>query len=494
MRKISFYFPKTFLSFTLIYLLLPGLVWAENGAANCMQNDLQRALLCYLAYDDQIENNLEYISAGSDGDNPEVDVITYRLTSQRWPQGSKEILNNNIWQHTVKIYQPKNVIRDTALLYINGGVRNSISDNPPSSSQSEQIRFGEIAKKSGAIVIDLQDVPNQFLYFEGDTGPRKEDGIIAYSYNKVLENPLENAFWAGHLPMVKSVIKTMDALQGVYSDRNTVSIKHFVVSGCSKRGWAAWLTALSDDRVSALIPFVIDALNTLENIRHIENIYEGKWPPALKDYESQGVLDKLENPEMQMLLKIEDPLSYLVCDSCEAYHARYQIPKYIVNASGDDFFLPDSSQFYFSKLPGENLLRYVPNSSHYINKTIVSDALEAFFISELDKQLRPKLSWVLQDDSITLQVDQTPTKLILWLAHNEKARDFRFNQYPEGQGNIRFVPIAVDFTSQTETNTLVVPLPNIDIGWQAAFLEATFEKEGMPLVLTTEIAIRGAKE
>ena len=45
----------------------------------------------------------------------------------------------------------------------------------------------------------------------------------------------------------------------------------------------------------------------------------------------------------------------------------------MVNASGDQFFLPDSSQFYFDDLSGEKYLRYVPNASHSLEKT---DALE----------------------------------------------------------------------------------------------------------------------
>ena len=52
------------------------------------------------------------------------------------------------------------------------------------------------------------------------------------------------------------------------------------------------------------------------------------------------------------LLKIEDPYEY---------RDRLTMPKYLVNATGDQFFLPDSSQFYFDELKGEKYLRYVPN-------------------------------------------------------------------------------------------------------------------------------------
>ena len=36
------------------------------------------------------------------------------------------------------------------------------------------------------------------------------------------------------------------------------------------------------------------------------------------------------------------------------------MPKFLVNAAGDQYFLPDSSQFHFAGLKGENYLRYLP--------------------------------------------------------------------------------------------------------------------------------------
>ncbi len=35
-------------------------------------------------------------------------------------------------------------------------------------------------------------------------------------------------------------------------------ITKFIVAGASKRGWAAWLTALSDPDVDAVVPFVMN--------------------------------------------------------------------------------------------------------------------------------------------------------------------------------------------------------------------------------------------
>ena len=37
------------------------------------------------------------------------------------------------------------------------------------------------------------------------------------------------------------------------------------------------------------------------------------------------------------------------------------MPKYVVSATGDEFFVPDSSELFYDELEGEKLLRYVPN-------------------------------------------------------------------------------------------------------------------------------------
>ncbi len=48
---------------------------------------------------------------------------------------------------------------------------------------------------------------------------------------------------------------------------------------------------------------------------------------------------------MKDLYSFVDPISY---------KDRLTMPKYIVNGVGDQFFLPDSSQFYWDQLKGRN--------------------------------------------------------------------------------------------------------------------------------------------
>jgi len=65
----------------------------------------------------------------------------------------------------------------------------------------------------------------------------------------------------------------------------------------------------------------------------------------LKDYVEHGLFPlKIGTPEYQAVLRIEDPYNY-------RKRPQLRMPKYMINASGDQFFLPDGSQFYYADLP-----------------------------------------------------------------------------------------------------------------------------------------------
>ncbi|MFN7918506.1 MAG: PhoPQ-activated protein PqaA family protein [Bryobacteraceae bacterium] len=71
-------------------------------------------------------------------------------------------------------------------------------------------------------------------------------------------------------------------------------------------------------------------------------------------------MDWLGTKQMKNLMKIEEPFQY---------RDRLTMPKYMVNSAGDQFFIPDSSQFYFDKLKGERYLRYIPNTDHSLRNS-----------------------------------------------------------------------------------------------------------------------------
>ena len=388
------------------------------------------------------------------------------MTSQSWR--SKNEVDRPLWKHWLTIVKPVNATGDKALLWINGGSNNRSAPDSP-----DKMLIG-IALGSGAVVADLKMVPNQPLMFPDGGRPRSEDGIIAYTFSKCLATG-DNS-WPLLLPMVKSAVRAMDTIQNHLKslDTGSLDIKQFVVSGGSKRGWTTWLTAAVDKRVAAIAPAVIDVLNMDEQMKHHFAAY-GFHSDAIADYGEMKVFERLDTPEGQVLVKFVDPYEYR-----DRYAA---IPKCMINSSGDQFFLPDSAQFYFHDLPGEKYLRYVPNTDHGLGGSDAHMSLLVFFQSVLSDSPRPKFSWSVKDDG-SIEVDTTtiPTAVKLWQATNPKARDFRLETIG---------PVWKSSTlEQQGGGKYLAKIPEPDEGWTAFFVELTFDSGGpLPFKFTTEVHV-----
>ncbi|MEX2130702.1 MAG: PhoPQ-activated protein PqaA family protein, partial [Pseudohongiellaceae bacterium] len=99
--------------------------------------------------------------------------------------------------------------------------------------------------------------------------------------------------------------------------------------------------------------------------------------------------------------------------------------KYLLNSTGDQFFLPDSWRFYWSELIGEKHLRYVPNSDHGMDDTDVVDSVDAWYHAIVHNIPMPRYTWDVADDgTITVFSLDKPTEVLLWQAHNPEARNF----------------------------------------------------------------------
>jgi PhoPQ-activated pathogenicity-related protein len=285
----------------------------------------------------------------SGGTDTRAYVLT--LTSQTWRNTSE--VNPTVWTHWVTVIIPRNdwlwgATKNTALLLINGG---TVGESAPRINPvyNDYTAYRQLAFATRSVIVELRCVPNQPLYFTDEYSGRVEDEIIAYSWDKFLSGG--DSYWPAQLPMVKSVVRCMDAVQQLRP-----AISHFVLTGGSKRGWTAWLTAAVDSRVSAIAPIVSDLLNMKRSFAHHWSAY-GFWAEALSPYEKSNIFDWFENPRTNDLLSIVDPFEY---------RDRLTLPKLIVTAAGDDFFVHDSIQFYIDSLSGETYVRTLPNTNHYL--------------------------------------------------------------------------------------------------------------------------------
>jgi len=371
------------------------------------------------------------------------------MVSQTWR--SADEVDRTQWRHWVQIVKPANATGDTALLYINGG------SNRGEQPESVDMMLAMMAIQVNSVIVDLKMVPNQPLVFAGDGRSRSEDAIIAYTFDKYLATG--DATWPLLLPMVKSAVRAMDTVQTHLKglDKGAVNIEKFLVSGGSKRGWTTWLTAAVDKRVVAICPGVIDVLNMGESMRHHHAAY-GFWAPAIHDYQENKIFDRLDTPRGKELQTFIDPYNY---------RDRYTMPKFLLNSSGDQFFVPDSAQFYFADLPGEKYVRYFPNTGHGLDLSAIG-AVTTFYKSILAGADRPKFTWTVQDDgAIVVNCRTEPKEVKLWQATNSENRDFRIDV------------LGAMWTSaplEAQSKGVYVGKPaEPEKGWTAYFVELIFE-------------------
>ena len=399
-----------------------------------------------------------------DGDGYRAHVVS--MVSQRWRAGDG--VDAPLWKHWLTVVEPEPIKARVGALVISGG---SNGDEPPRSV--DPIIEG-LAVRTGAIFAELHMVPNQPLTFADDKTPRGEDDLVAYTWDRYLRSGDET--WPLRLPMTKAAVRAMDTVTALSArSGRTPVVDRFVVGGSSKRGWTAWMTAAADERVVAIVPVVIDVLNIELSAVHAYRVY-GAWPEALRPYEKMGIMKWLGTSELEALLKIEDPYSY---------RERLTMPKLIVNATGDQFFAPDSSQFYLGGLPGENYLRYVPNTDHALSGKTLDAARTglAFLDSVIAGAPRPRFSWSSESDgSIRVRSSTKPSSVKLWHAVNGSARDFRL-------ATIGRAFRSTDLQDQgdfTYVGTVAPP----ERGFAAYFIELTYAGlRGEPFTVTTGVRV-----
>lgn len=255
-------------------------------------------------------------------------VYFINLTSQTWL--SEKESDRSVWTHWLSLCIPDKVLYSTAMIYIDGGEN---SDHPPKSMDSI---IQPLCGKTGTIIAEIDQIPNEPIRFTGNGAKRVEDAIIAYTWSHFI-NQSSEPFWLLRLPMTKAVVRAMDSVEEFVKTQNGIMpITQWVVSGASKRGWTTWTTAAVDPRVIAFVPIVIPVLNIVPNIGHQWRAY-GDWSFALDDYLDMGIMRHLNEPIFKELAAVVDPYSYL---------SRFKMPKYLICSTGDEFFLPDSLQFF----------------------------------------------------------------------------------------------------------------------------------------------------
>lgn len=394
-----------------------------------------------------------------------IKTLVVDMVSQNWR--TSEDVDRTEWQHWMTLSIPNKVRSPIGLLFIGGG-RNG---GRPPDGQNEMLQ--SIARATGTMVAELRMVPNQPLVFHQDGRGRIEDDLIGYTWDQFLQTG--DPTWPARNPMVKSAVRAMDTMTAVAASDagGGQTVERFVVTGGSKRGWTTWLAGAVDQRVVGIVPIVIDVLNIDPSMRHHFAAY-GFWAPAIGDYVQHRIMERMDHPRLKELYDLVDPYQY---------RDRLTMPKFVVNATGDQFFLPDSSRFYWDDLLPPKYLRYVPNADHGLGGSDAVESLTAFYSLILQDKPGPQFSWSRPEPG-TLQVrtEDAPREVRLWQATNPVARDFRVET------------LGREFTSTVlqpqADGQYVATVSPPDEGWTAFFVELTYDVGGIfTLKLTTEVAV-----
>jgi PhoPQ-activated pathogenicity-related protein len=381
-------------------------------------------------------------------------VYDVDLTSQTWHEIT--------WTHQIQVYVPKGVKpQPTMVLWNQGG-------KPGAASGALGL---QLATKVGAPVAFLFGIPNQPLF-----GGKTEDALIAETFVRFLET--KDPTWPLLFPMVKSLIRAMDALQAFAKQEWNADVKDFVVTGASKRGWTSWLTAATGDkRVKAIAPLVIDTLNFPQQMQNQVKAF-GKPSEMVKDYTTRGLIPIPKTDTAQQLWQMVDPW---------VYRDRLTLPKMIINGANDPYWPLDALNSYWDDLKGEKHLSYVPNAGHDLRETDKDgkkellptraiNTLAAFSKSQVLNKPMPSPTWKCEErggDCKLFVKSAQPVKAVrIWVADAD-TRDFRPSRWSEQAAD-------------------VVPRPAK--GFRACFAEIQYEDGGQTFTLTSQVQILEAKK
>eukprot|EP01006_Ploeotia_vitrea_P032144 TRINITY_DN64410_c0_g1_i2.p1 TRINITY_DN64410_c0_g1~~TRINITY_DN64410_c0_g1_i2.p1 ORF type:complete len:539 (-),score=306.55 TRINITY_DN64410_c0_g1_i2:238-1854(-) len=428
------------------------------------------------------------------------------VTSQTWLTEAET--NHPVWSHQLVVIVPE-VVEHTNMgaIYATGG------HNKPGipSNKSEDVLVAAILGcMTQSIVGTLFQIPNEPIVFAADPEQkeRSEDAAVAFSWFQYINNQ-SHPEWILYWPMTKAVVRAMDTMTEYTAQRFGYKMDKFMIAGASKRGWITWLTGAVDSRVEGIIPMVCDLLNFEPALAHMFQAYGG-WTFAFKDYWEMNLTTLFGTPQMAALAKMIDPLEY---------KDTLDIPKLVLNAAGDEFFMLDNDHYWWGELPGETKRLMVSNAEHSLATGIdqVLIGADGFYKSLLMNATRPSFEWTMDPTDggkITLTTTQKPELVMLKFASTwgDVRRDFRLIKGDTKTDPCHFIEVDIFgkacvnpviwwgesiAPSSTSTNehgetvyTYVATQPLPVNGWRAFFLELNYPLAGaLGYKFTTQVSI-----
>lgn len=389
-------------------------------------------------------------------------VHRLRLTSQRW--------RDRVWEHRLSVIVPDQVSHPGVLLFLSGeeaGGGDAVRDEEP--AELRPASAGRLAVECEAVVALLGQVP----------GRSSADSLSAGAWiRRTLELAVEDGddSWPLLFPMTKCVIRAMDAVTEFCAERLGRKAGGFVVGGAAEQGWAVWLAASRDERVSAISPWSADMLNAGRRASALSSRPPDDSPGG--GYAS-ALLHGLSGTERgQSLATSVDP--YARADSLP-------MPKLVVLGAAAPAREVSETAGCLDSLPGINRVRYLPGVGRDLSRDSAAfGALGTFFSMLLEDEELPSYRYSARrkGDSLSIDLSFAPDRLVgaeRWYAVSDTL-DF-------GGSDWHAEPLALSGTGRM---TVTVPFPSL--GYAACYVDLIYRTAGgRPYRFSTRIFFFGGE-
>lgn len=365
-----------------------------------------------------------------------------RLTSQRW--------RDRVWKHRLSVIVPDRVSHPGVLLFLSGeGVGDSAPVRDGEPAEFWLASAARLAAGCEAVVALLGQVPNR----------SSADSLNAGAWiRRTLELAVEDGddSWPLLFPMTKCVIRAMDAVTEFCAEMLGRKAGGFVVGGAAEQGWAVWLAASRDERISAISPWCADMLNAGRR-----GSVSSAQPPddSPGDGYVAALLHGLSGTERgQSLVMSVDP--YARADSLP-------MPKLVVSGAAASAREVSETAGCLDSLPGINRVRYLPGAGRDLSRDSAAfGALGTFFSMLLEDEEFPSCRYSARrkGDSLSIDLSFAPDRLVgaeRWYAVSDTL-DF-------GGSDWHAEPLALSGTGRT---TVTVPFPSL--GYAACYVDLIY--------------------
>lgn len=254
------------------------------------------------------------------------DLAELRLNGLTW--------HGDVWRHEIVI-AGSGLNSDVAILNLTG-------DRMENTMDDFTVLFSKTCRLP---VVTVYGIPNQPSF------GMREDELVSYGMRQFFMT--KDSTWPLLLPMTKSAIHAMDAIQEWSKGR----LKKFIVTGTSKRGATSWLVASTGDpRVIGIVPTVADLMMDMTSQLKYEKETWGRYTPVIPEFKTMDPVPVFNLPRGKELMALVDPYFAI---------PRVKVPVLVVTGGSDEATVVDSTKLYWDHIKAPKLFKAIPNASHF---------------------------------------------------------------------------------------------------------------------------------